>query len=236
MSRSAPPTTSISPTLMTVLGLEAHLGDPRFGSYASRKQNEDALLALVEPAVCVRESHEIEATLMAAGLPCACVNDFKASVRRSAHDRARHRQGCRASAPGLDARGAQSHPARSRQSVGRAPCADAGRALRGGVARARAIRPSRIDALFAAGVTASAERKAAGKRRSKRSTCRLRHPKRRVAFLEQRDDRPRLRLVAQAHRDVRAVRRAHIGEPVRLPVGLAEHVADDGDLLDLRPR
>jgi crotonobetainyl-CoA:carnitine CoA-transferase CaiB-like acyl-CoA transferase len=64
-------------TLMKTLGLEQHLADPRFASYASRKQNEDALLALVEPAACARESHEIEAALMAAGLPCACVNDFK---------------------------------------------------------------------------------------------------------------------------------------------------------------
>jgi len=59
---------------VTVAG---ELADPRFGSYASRKQHEDALLALVEPAVCARESHEIEAALMAAGLPCACVNNFE---------------------------------------------------------------------------------------------------------------------------------------------------------------
>ena len=63
--------------LMTVLGLEAHIADPRFASYASRKQHEDALLELVEPAVCARESREIEAALMAVGLPCACVNNFK---------------------------------------------------------------------------------------------------------------------------------------------------------------
>ena len=46
-------------------------------SYASRKANEDALLVLVEPAVCARNSQEIEAALMAAGVPCACVNNFK---------------------------------------------------------------------------------------------------------------------------------------------------------------
>jgi CoA:oxalate CoA-transferase len=63
--------------LMKVLGLEDHVADPRFASYASRKQHEDALLALVEPAVCARESREIEAALMASGLPCACVNNFK---------------------------------------------------------------------------------------------------------------------------------------------------------------
>lgn len=63
--------------LMKVLGLEEHIADSRFVSYSSRKQHEDALLALVEPAVCARESHELEAALMAAGLPCACVNNFK---------------------------------------------------------------------------------------------------------------------------------------------------------------
>jgi crotonobetainyl-CoA:carnitine CoA-transferase CaiB-like acyl-CoA transferase len=57
--------------------LEAHIGDPRFVSYASRKANEDALLAVVEPAVCAWNSKEIEAALMTAGVPCACVNNFK---------------------------------------------------------------------------------------------------------------------------------------------------------------
>ena len=32
--------------LMHVLGLAGHTSDPRFASYASRKQNEDALLPL----------------------------------------------------------------------------------------------------------------------------------------------------------------------------------------------
>jgi crotonobetainyl-CoA:carnitine CoA-transferase CaiB-like acyl-CoA transferase len=63
--------------LMQVLGLEAHLGDPRFASYASRKANEDALLPLVEPAVRARSAVEIEAALMAAGVPCARVNNFQ---------------------------------------------------------------------------------------------------------------------------------------------------------------
>jgi CoA:oxalate CoA-transferase len=63
--------------LMKVLGLEEHIADQRFVSYSSRKQHEDALLALVEPAVCARESRELEAALTAAGLPCACVNNFK---------------------------------------------------------------------------------------------------------------------------------------------------------------
>jgi crotonobetainyl-CoA:carnitine CoA-transferase CaiB-like acyl-CoA transferase len=63
--------------LMDVLGLQKHVGDPRFVSYSSRKANEDALLKLVEPAVCGRDSKEIEAGLMTAGVPCACVNNFK---------------------------------------------------------------------------------------------------------------------------------------------------------------
>jgi CoA:oxalate CoA-transferase len=63
--------------LMKVLGLEAHISDPRFVSYASRKANEDALLEVVEPAVCAWNSEEIEAALMTAGVPCACVNNFK---------------------------------------------------------------------------------------------------------------------------------------------------------------
>ncbi len=71
------PNDQLFASLMTVLGLEQHIGDPRFVSYASRKANEDALLALVEPAVCAREGRELEAALMAAGVPSACVNNFK---------------------------------------------------------------------------------------------------------------------------------------------------------------
>jgi CoA:oxalate CoA-transferase len=63
--------------LMQVLGLEAHLADPRFATYASRKAYEDALLPIVEPAVAGRTSHELEAALMTAGVPCARVNNFK---------------------------------------------------------------------------------------------------------------------------------------------------------------
>jgi crotonobetainyl-CoA:carnitine CoA-transferase CaiB-like acyl-CoA transferase len=63
--------------LMEVLGLQEHVSDSRFVSYSSRKANEDALLKLVEPAVCAREGKEIETALMAAGVPSACVNNFK---------------------------------------------------------------------------------------------------------------------------------------------------------------
>jgi CoA:oxalate CoA-transferase len=62
--------------LMTVLGLAAHIGDPRFASLASRKANEDLLLALVEPAVRQREARELETALEAVGIPCSLVNNF----------------------------------------------------------------------------------------------------------------------------------------------------------------
>ena len=63
--------------LMQVLRLEAYIGDARFASYASRKANEQALLALVEPAVHARHSVELEQALRAVGVPCAPVNNFK---------------------------------------------------------------------------------------------------------------------------------------------------------------
>jgi CoA:oxalate CoA-transferase len=63
--------------LMQVLGLAAHVSDPRFVSYASRKANEDALLPLVEPAVRQRSAQELEQALRDAGVPCARVNNFK---------------------------------------------------------------------------------------------------------------------------------------------------------------
>jgi crotonobetainyl-CoA:carnitine CoA-transferase CaiB-like acyl-CoA transferase len=63
--------------LMQTLGLADHLRDPRFATYASRKAHEDALLALVEPAVRLREAPELEAVLLAGGVPCARVNNFQ---------------------------------------------------------------------------------------------------------------------------------------------------------------
>src|SRR5215831_12130847 len=45
--------------LMTVLGVEAHLTDPRFATYASRKLNEAPLLEIVEPAVRRRDANEL---------------------------------------------------------------------------------------------------------------------------------------------------------------------------------
>ncbi len=63
--------------LMQVLGLEAHLADPLFSTYAKRKINEDALVALVEPAVREWQSDDLEKALMLVGVPCGRLNNFK---------------------------------------------------------------------------------------------------------------------------------------------------------------
>jgi crotonobetainyl-CoA:carnitine CoA-transferase CaiB-like acyl-CoA transferase len=62
---------------MRVLDLDAHASDPRFATYANRKFNEDALLAIVEPVIQRRQSGELEAALMEVGVPCARVNNFQ---------------------------------------------------------------------------------------------------------------------------------------------------------------
>jgi crotonobetainyl-CoA:carnitine CoA-transferase CaiB-like acyl-CoA transferase len=62
---------------MQTLKLDAHLSDPRFASYAERKANEDALLPLVIPAIQTWKAADLEAALMAAGVPCAQVNNFQ---------------------------------------------------------------------------------------------------------------------------------------------------------------
>jgi crotonobetainyl-CoA:carnitine CoA-transferase CaiB-like acyl-CoA transferase len=71
------PNDALFARLMQVLGLDAHVGDARFSSYSKRKVNEDALLALVEPAVRGRACQELEQALLVAGVPCARVNNFK---------------------------------------------------------------------------------------------------------------------------------------------------------------
>ena len=63
--------------LMQVLDLEAHISDPRFASYASRKAYETPLLEIVEPAVRTRDASELEAALSEVGIPCSRVNNFK---------------------------------------------------------------------------------------------------------------------------------------------------------------
>ena len=71
------PNDALFAKLMAVLGLAEHVADPRFATYACRKANEEPLLALVEPAMRLRNSAELEAAFNEAGLPCARVNDFK---------------------------------------------------------------------------------------------------------------------------------------------------------------
>jgi crotonobetainyl-CoA:carnitine CoA-transferase CaiB-like acyl-CoA transferase len=62
---------------MQAVGLESHLSDPRFVTYANRKKNEEPLLALVEPAVRKMNARDLESALMEAGVPCALVNNFR---------------------------------------------------------------------------------------------------------------------------------------------------------------
>jgi len=71
------PNDALFARFMQALGLDAHVGDARFSSYSKRKANEDALLALVEPAVQGRGCQELEQALLVAGVPCARVNNFK---------------------------------------------------------------------------------------------------------------------------------------------------------------
>ena len=62
---------------MNFLKLGTYVTDPRFATYGNRKLNEDALLALIEPAVRSWNSVELETALKAVGVPCARVNDFE---------------------------------------------------------------------------------------------------------------------------------------------------------------
>ena len=71
------PNDGLFANFMAVLGLERHCADPRFRSYSLRKANEAAIVAIVEPAIRKRQSDELEQALVAAGVPCARVNDYK---------------------------------------------------------------------------------------------------------------------------------------------------------------
>ena len=71
---------------MQVIGLEQHLSDPRFKTYAERKANETPLLALVEPAIRAMHSDKLEAELMKVGVPSilsATAFFWKVATRRS---------------------------------------------------------------------------------------------------------------------------------------------------------
>jgi len=62
---------------MSVLGLSEAAKDPRFGGYVLRKTNEEALLAVIEPAIAKRNVDELVEALAAFGVPCSRVNSYK---------------------------------------------------------------------------------------------------------------------------------------------------------------
>ena len=74
--------------LMKVLDREPLADDPRFATYALRKQNETAIVDIVESALRERRSHDIEQALVAVGVPCARVNNY-AEVLDDPHIRGR---------------------------------------------------------------------------------------------------------------------------------------------------
>ena len=124
---------------MQAIGLGAQGTDPRFAAYANRKINEDALLALVEPAIRKMKSTELEAALMEAGVPCAHRQQFRGGVRASADRGARRGAGDRASAARHHEGDAQPGAARPRRARHRAAGADARRAFGGDLAGAWAM-------------------------------------------------------------------------------------------------
>lgn len=71
------PSDQIFKNILQILDCAQHADDPRFASYSLRKANEDALLAIIEPAVVLRDVSGLEAALVAAGVPCSRVNDYR---------------------------------------------------------------------------------------------------------------------------------------------------------------
>jgi crotonobetainyl-CoA:carnitine CoA-transferase CaiB-like acyl-CoA transferase len=62
---------------MHVLGLQSQAADPRFATYGERKRNENALIPIVEAAIRRWPSDDLERALMAVGVPCGRLNNFK---------------------------------------------------------------------------------------------------------------------------------------------------------------
>jgi CoA:oxalate CoA-transferase len=62
---------------LRVLGLESHLSDPRFATHVKRKENEDYMVSLVSPAIRKRTAKELEAELVAVGIPCSLYNNLE---------------------------------------------------------------------------------------------------------------------------------------------------------------
>ena len=73
---------------MVGLGLERYVADPRFAKYAIRKANEDQLLEVMLPAILALTAEELEAKMVAAGVPCAQMNNY-AQVFADPHVKAR---------------------------------------------------------------------------------------------------------------------------------------------------
>ena len=59
--------------LMTTLGREGTLSDPRFADWFARNENEPALRAIIEEALAKRPAREWETILEDAGAPCASI-------------------------------------------------------------------------------------------------------------------------------------------------------------------
>lgn len=59
--------------LMSALGCENTLSDPRFADWFSRNENEPALRAIIEEALAKRPAREWETILEEAGAPCASI-------------------------------------------------------------------------------------------------------------------------------------------------------------------
>jgi crotonobetainyl-CoA:carnitine CoA-transferase CaiB-like acyl-CoA transferase len=74
------PNTQLFARLMTTIGLAEHIADPRFATYASRKANEDALIALIEPAMKQQDPVKLETALVEQGVPCTLVNDVEEAL------------------------------------------------------------------------------------------------------------------------------------------------------------
>jgi len=71
------PSNKVFEAMMRTIGQEEHLGDERFATYATRKKNEDAIVAIVQSGVAKREALELEKAMVDAGVPCSLVRNFE---------------------------------------------------------------------------------------------------------------------------------------------------------------